>query len=716
MIMPMLAVGQTNTKVNQVKPDLAPIKMVKETYFGKEVADPYRYMEQISDNDFSTWLKAQADYARTVLDNMPGRKDLLEKQWEFNERDGTRSYGLKITANDRYFYQKINPDDETGKLFFRDGFEGQESLLFDPEVYKKDTLSYTINSLQPSHDGSKIAIEVAANGTENSELLILSVSDAKLFPERIDKCWDASVSWLADGERFIYNRLNSNDIYDDARLLNTKLLLHTVGQSPDADLEIFSKGKYPELGIKEEEIPFGYYDTNNNLLIAMPLSVDIRMKAFVVSADDINTSNIPWKPLITEDDEVINFDTDVGYLYLLTSKGAPNFKIIKTKFGEPDIKNAEVVILNSKKYIIEDFVITEDGLYYTVSENGVKQELYVLDKGKKTPKKLELPTSAGRIKLSNKDEAHSDVWVTINGWTANNVRYSFDHDSGKFRKESLFPTPDYPEFKNLKVEEIMVPSHDGAQVPLSLVYDKNLKMDGNNPVLIFGYGAYGISMKPFFSPSYLLPTINGAIFAIAHVRGGAELGNDWHEAGFKTTKPNTWKDLIACSEYLIAKKYTSPKKVGIYSASAGGILIGRAMTERPDLFAVAISEVGSMNTLRSEFSPNGPVNIPEFGTVKDSVGFYALYEMDSYQHIVDGVNYPATLITAGINDPRVTYWEPAKFAARLQAANASDYPILFSVDFNAGHGMGDSKTTFFESMADVMGFFLWQTGDEGVQR
>ena len=715
MIVPMLVVSQTDNTIKLVKPDKAPIKMVKETYFGKEVSDPYRYMEQISDSTFSKWMKAQAAYARNVLDSIPGRKGLLDKLWEFDKRDGARSYRLIITDNDRYFYMKITPEDETGKLFFRDGFEGKESLVFDPQNYKEDNLSYSINSLRPSIDGSKIAIEVAANGTENSEILIFNVNDGKLYPEKIDKCWDASVSWLPDNERFLYTRLNSNDIYDINRLLNSKTFLHTVGQSPEKDIDIFSSQKYPNLGIKEEEMPIVVYDKNNHFLFALPVTVDRRLKVFVASADDINQSTIPWKPLITEDDDVTNFTTDHGHVYLLTSKRAPNYKIIKIALEQPNLENAELVIPENNEATIEDFGMTKDGLYYTISENGVKQELYLLANGEKTAQNLKLPTTAGRIDLSYKGLDYSDLWVSLSGWTADNIRYRYDSKLKTFSEESLFPIMGYPEFKDLIVEELMVPSHDGAQVPLSLIYDKNLKRDGNNPVMIFGYGSYGISLMPFFSPGYLLPTTKGAIFAIAHVRGGSELGDNWYKSGFKTTKPNTWKDLIACTEYLINKKYTSSKKVAIYSASAGGILIGRAMTERPDLFAAAIPEVGSLNSLRSEFSPNGPINIPEFGTVKDSIGFFALHEMDAYQHIVDGVNYPASLITAGINDPRVTYWEPAKFAARLQAANASDKPILFSVDFESGHGMGDSKTIYYESMADIASFFLWQTGHKEFQ-
>ena len=497
--------------------------------------------------------------------------------------------------------------------------------------------------------------------------------------------------------------------------MNSQSFLHTVSQSPESDREIFSKQKYPDLGIREEEYAMVRYDKNTHSLFAMPLTDDRRMKVWVAPASEIDSETISWKPLFKQEDEVYDFFTDKDAIFAYTPKNAPNFKLIKTPLTNFDLANGEVVVPESKEGTLDSYAMTSDGIYYTVTRNGVSQDLYLLSNGKRTAKKVELSPPAGSIWIVAKDITSPDIWVTLNGWTTDYQRYLYNPTNQEFISENLSSQAEFPEYSDLKVEEVLVRSHDGAMVPLSLIYPKNLQKDGKNPAFFLGYGAYGMSMNPFFSPGYLLPTTKGAIFAIAHVRGGGELGDAWHKAGQKSTKPNTWKDLIACTEYLIDKKYTSPKKVGIYSASAGGILIGRAMTERPDLFAVAIPEVGCMNTMRMEFTPNGPPNIPEFGTVKDSIECMALLEMDAYQHVVEGEKYPATLITAGMNDPRVIVWQPAKFAARLQAANAADNPILFAVDFEAGHGMGDSKTTYFESMADIESFFQWQTGHPEFQ-
>jgi prolyl oligopeptidase len=247
-------------------------------------------------------------------------------------------------------------------------------------------------------------------------------------------------------------------------------------------------------------------------------------------------------------------------------------------------------------------------------------------------------------------------------------------------------------------------------IPLSIIYKRGIKLDGSNPTLLSGYGAYGISRDPGFNPSLLAWYEKGGVYAVAHVRGGGEYGEDWYKAGYKLTKPNTWKDFIACAEYLIQNGYTSPSRLAGTGGSAGGILIGRAVTERPDLFGAAIFQVGCLDMLRIETTPNGVPNIPEFGSVKTKEGFKGLYEMSAYDHVSDGTKYPAVLLTTGINDPRVEPWQSAKMAARLQAATAGGKPVLLRVDYEAGHGIGTTKKQGEEQFADMLTFLLWQFG------
>ena len=334
----------------------------------------------------------------------------------------------------------------------------------------------------------------------------------------------------------------------------------------------------------------------------------------------------------------------------------------------------------------------------------------------KNIKEIELPKkNIATIDFINKSPNHSDIWVYTAGWISPTERYKYDFNKNNFKREELSTIIDYPEFKDLEVLEINVKSHDGVEIPLSIIFNKNIKKDGSNPALIYGYGAYGISIIAAFRKSHLLWVNQGGVLAIAHVRGGGELGKKWHLSGQKTTKFNTWKDAIACTEYLINEGFTNNKKTVINSASAGGIFVGRAITERPDLFAVAIPEVATLNTSRKVNTPNGAVNMPEYGNPTIEEEFHALIEMDSYLHLKSGVEYPAVLTTAGFNDPRIIVWEPAKFAAKLLEVNISKKPTLLKVDYKAGHFGGTSKSHEFEDLADIYSFAFWQVGHPDFQ-
>ena len=266
------------------------------------------------------------------------------------------------------------------------------------------------------------------------------------------------------------------------------------------------------------------------------------------------------------------------------------------------------------------------------------------------------------------------------------------------------------DFSGVAVTRVKVEREDAIAVPLSIIHRKGLKLDGNNPTLLSGYGAYGIRIEPRFTPQWLAWIERGGVMALAHVRGGGEYGDAWHRAGQKLTKPNTWRDFIACAEWLIANGYTDRAHLAGTGGSAGGILIGRAITERPDLFAAAVSNVGMHDTLRAETTANGPPNIPEFGTTRDEEGFRGLYEMSPYHHVQEGTRYPAVLLTTGINDPRVDSWEPGKMAARLQAATSSGKPVLLRVDYAGGHGIGATRNQVSDELVDRFAFLFWQLG------
>jgi len=363
--------------------------------------------------------------------------------------------------------------------------------------------------------------------------------------------------------------------------------------------------------------------------------------------------------------------------------------------------------------VIQSISAASDALYVQKLDGGIGKLFRVPYDSMKT-EAVPLPLN-GSLGLMATDPRLPGTFLGLTSWTRAAKIYSYDPASGAIADTKLQPAGKYDEPADLESHEVKAKSYDGTLVPLSIVFKKGLKRDGKNPLWLEGYGSYGITEDPNFDPRRLAWFEQGGIFAVAHIRGGGEYGEDWHLAGKLLTKHNTWRDFIACAEYLIAAKYTDTAHIMIEGGSAGGITVGRSITERPDLFAVAIDRVPMSDALRVEFSPNGPPNIPEFGTVKEPDGFKALYEMSPYEHVKEGTKYPAVMLTTGYNDPRVVSWEPGKLAARLEAATTSGKPILLRVDYDAGHGIGSTKTQRQKELADMLSFALWQFGEPGYQ-
>jgi prolyl oligopeptidase len=318
----------------------------------------------------------------------------------------------------------------------------------------------------------------------------------------------------------------------------------------------------------------------------------------------------------------------------------------------------------------------------------------------------------GAIQSLVTNPTEAGAWLELVGWTKPPLWYSVNAKSTIEDTRIVPPSP--VDFSQIVSEEVKAKSADGTMVPLSIVHKRGIMMDGSNPTLLDGYGAYGITLDPAFRPTLLAFFERGGIYAVAHVRGGGEYGEDWHNAGRLMTKQHTIDDFIACAQYLIAQMYTSPARLAGQGTSAGGITIGGAITQRPDLFAAALIRVGDSDALRSELMASGPANIPEFGTVKQLDGFRALYAMDAYQHVKPNA-YPAVLLTTGANDPRVAPWQAAKMTARLQASTNSGKPVLLRVDYDAGHGMGSTKSQRDSELADELAFLFWQFGSPDFQ-
>jgi prolyl oligopeptidase len=696
-------------------PSAAPQHAATDDYFGVKIVDPYRNLENLNDPDVKGWIKAEADYTRSTLDSLPGRADLLAEIQKYGNASPATISSVTRLAGERYFYLKTLAGQNLAKLYTRQGIDGAETLLIDTDKFKgPHGEPAAINSYVPSYDGKYVAYVISLAGHEIGLLHVLDVAAGKDIGESIDRVWDGQVSWTPDSRSFFFTRLQKlpPGASDLALEENSVTYLHAVGQSPDADMAVFGAGVNKEIVFRPIDGPNVVARPGSDYVIAEVTHGDENENVlYIATLLSVMHREAKWTKICDTDAAVTGAEMHGDDLYLLTHRDASRFKITKTSLSHPDVANAETVVPQTDA-VLHGFTSASDGLYVHELDGADSMILRIPFSGSPSMLKLPFDGSVG-IEPGEPDVPGIAFWLDT--WTRAGQMYLYDPSSDQVAQTDLQPVGPYDQPPDLVSDEVEVTSYDGAKVPLSILSMKNLPLDGNRPTYMIAYGAYGITLDPTFSPRWLAWLRRGGVIAIAHVRGGGEKGEDWHQGGFKLTKPNTWRDTIACAQYLIDQKYTSSQKLGLWGGSAGGITVGRAITSRPDLFAAAVPEVGVMNAVRVELSPNGVPNISEFGTATTQEGFEDLYAMDSYLHIQNGVAYPATLVITGMKDPRVVPWQPVKFAARLQAATGSGKPVLLRVDYSNGHGIGSSRAQRDERYADVYSFFLWQFGDPNFQ-
>jgi prolyl oligopeptidase len=696
-------------------PPVAPVTNVTDTYFGVTVSDPYRYMEKLSDPEVAAWMKAQNEHTRSVLDRIPGRKKLLARIQELDDAVTARVTSVRRLPGGRYFYLKRLPQDNNPKLYMREGLTGQETLLVDPETFTKATgKPYAINYYDASLDGRHVACGISAAGSEDAVIHVLETATGEEVDKPIDRAQFGGIAWRPDGKSFFYNRLQElgRGMPAIERYQNSRVYLHVLGADADKEPPVFGYEISPLVKMETADIP-GIDTTPGSKYAVGVIEHGVRreLTLYVTPLASVGRPKTPWRKICDVDDDVTGFAVRGSDVFLLTHKNASRFKVLRTSLARPDLATAETVVPAGES-VVTGLATAKDAVYVRLLDGSTSRLLRVPYRGQTKP--VPLPYD-GSVSLTATDPRCDGTLLWMNAWTRAGQIYAYDPRTRKTTNIGLQPLGPYDAPEDLESAEVEARSYDGTMIPLSMVYRRGLKLDGTNPTLLSGYGAYGFAQEPWFDPRRLAWFEQGGVYAVAHVRGGGEYGQDWYKAGFQQTKPNTWKDFIACAEYLIEHKYTSPQWLGGIGGSAGGILIGRAITDRPDLFGAAIAVVGCLDTLRMETTPNGVPNIPEFGTVKTESGFKALYEMSSYDHVKDGTRYPAVMLATGINDPRVEPWQSAKMAARLQAATTSGKPVLLRVDYEAGHGIGTTKKQSEELAADLWTFLLWQFGSPGFQ-
>lgn len=693
----------------QSGPPPAEREEVSETFYGQTVTDPYRWLEKWQDGKGAAWLKAQDTYTRAALTNIPGREKFLARVKELDTAS-TSVRNAQIWGG-KLFYLKADTGADNTKLYVKEN--SGERLLLDPEVLTKDGVHYSIDYYQPSLDGKLVAYGISPGGSENSTIHVLETATGKQLPDAIDRCLFGAPQWLPGNKSFVYNRLQklTPDMPRTAREQRSRVYLHELGGDPDKDRLVFGWDYSPSVKIEDNDLSFvGYIPGSPYLFGLIAHGTQNETTLYYVPFDGLKATSIGWKKLYDVDAAITAFSVHNQEIYLLTHKNKPRYEVMRTSLNHPDIAHAAVVVPASE-VVIQEVDVAADAVYIRDLDGGIDRLRRLSFDGRIEPISVGEGQSTQEISVT---PGESGALIHAVSWTSSPRWLQYDPKT-KAGKDTGIQPPIPTDTSGYMAEEVKAKSADGTMVPVSVIHAKNLALDGSHPTHLTGYGAYGISYDAFFDPVWIAWLERGGVIAFAHVRGGGEYGEEWYKGGYKLTKQHTIDDFIAAAQYLIDNKYTTAQRLSGEGTSAGGILIGGAITQRPDLFAGALIRVGCSNALRMEFTPNGPPNIPEFGTVTESDGFKALYAMDAYQHVKDGVAYPGVLLTAGINDPRVDPMQPAKMTARLQAATSSKRPVLLRVDYDAGHGFGSTRSQHDLEYADEMSFLLWQFGDPDFQ-
>lgn len=698
-------------------PPPTPVHDVTQVLHGVTVHDPYRDLEDVKSPATQEWMKAQGAYAESTLAAMPERQALTARIEELARATGDVIRGVVRLPGDRLFYLKREAGHSQYKLVTRVGLKGAEQILVDPEeLTRAKGMPHAVNYFVPSWDGKRLAYGMSAGGSEDASLYVMDVATGKAIGQPVPRVHESLVHWAPDNQHLTYNQIRElpAGAPPTETFLDSTVFVLSVGAPESEAKPLFGPLVNKNLKLDRLDVAGVIFDVDSRFMVARTTDTTVQEgKLFVAPVASLGKPNIAWRQISAFDDGVTDLQLKGDTLYLRTHKDAPRGRWVALNLATGGgIKGAKLAIAEPARGVVKGVMIGRNNALYAEVAEGFNTRVMRFPGNGRAGTDVAPAERGSTFAIEDRAHAYDDVWLGTSTWTE--ARRILRTAAGQpVIDTGLLPRKMPVGVPALTVSEVMVPSHDGVQVPLAILHRADLKRDEPHPTLLVGYGAYGLSIDASFDPRRIAWLERGGVLAYANVRGSGAFGEAWHRAGFKATKPNTWKDGIASAKYLIDKGYATPKTMGIWGTSAGGIFVGRSVTEAPQLFTAAVFDVGMMDTIRSEESANGITNISEFGTVKDPAEFKALLEMSTYHQIKDGVSYPAVMLVHGLNDPRVDVWESAKAGARLQAASTSGRPVLLRLDSQAGHGVGSTAQQQMSKLGDIYAFLLWQFGQEG---
>ena len=684
--------------LSAASPPPTPRKPVTDEYHGVKIVDDYRWLENWSDPEVRTWSAVQNRYTRAYF-ALPVWKTVHAEVMRILNHPSPRYFSLAYRGA-KLFALIATPPKEQPALAVLDSPDtpGSARTIVDPNQI--DPTGHTaIDFYVPSLDGKLVAVSMSSGGSESGDVHVYDVASGKPLPDVIARVnggtAGGSVAWNRDGSGFYYTRYPHAGERAAADLnFYQQVWFHKLGADPAADT--YSLGKdFPRIA----EISLQTSDDGRYLMARMANGDGGEFAHYLLGPDQ------QWRQIATLADEISAavFGND-GYLYLLSHRGAPMGKILKMPAEKPQLSGAQTVVPESGG-AIQEMVVTGKNLYVSDLVGGPSQVRVFRTSGESAGMVPVEPVSSVLGMVAYRDGElllQTESFVSAPAWSR------FQPGTKQVVGTALRQTSPV-DFSDVEVIRETAASKDGTKVPLTILRRKGTKLDGNNPVLLYAYGGYGVSLTPGFQPQ-LRPLLDrGAVYAVANLRGGGEFGEAWHHAGMLTRKQNVFDDFAACAHRLIDLRYTTPARLAIMGGSNGGLLMGAELTQHPELFRAVVSWVGIYDMLRVELSPNGAFNVTEFGTVKEQDQFRALYSYSPYHHVKDGVQYPAVLFLTGANDPRVDPMNSRKMTARLQASGTK-LPVLLRTSDTSGHGIGTSRSERIDQQSDAWAFLLDQWG------
>jgi prolyl oligopeptidase len=677
------------------QPSAPPAKPVTESLYGRQVTDPYRYFEA-QDASVVGWIKAQGAYTRTIFDSLPGHAALVAKLASFEDQFNSIKGYQRFGGREFFLEQGASNYD----LMVRDS--GGTRKLIDTAALSKANhgTPFAISYYQASPDGTRVAAGLSRSGSEDASIFVYDVGSGRVVAGPVDRSQISIPSWNDTGTVLYFNRLRK--LPPDAAATD-KYKCSTVQawdlKAPPVDVIGRTSGAH--LKMQPAESPQIVTAPSVAALVGTN-GAQPELAIWLAPQQEITSRAPVWKQVVRHSDGITAFALSGDTLFLLSNRDAPTFKVLTVKMGE-SLASARTLLPARSDRIIASLHAAADGLYIE-ERAGLYSHLLRIARGMSAATEIPLP-GRGAVSDVFTDPGSNGITYSFESWTIPPREYHFDPSEGSTRDLALTtqPTP-----QSIEARDLQAKAKDGTRVPLTAIGPDH--RHGPRVTLLRAYGSYGISYLPSFNPIMTQFVHDGSVYAICHVRGGGELGDAWRLGGKDTNKPNTWRDLIACAEDLVARGIARKDGLFIYGGSAGGITVGMATVERPDLFAGVIDVVPPANMVRLEFMPDGPLETQEFGSINTEQGFRNLLAIDTYQNVRKEAHYPPVLITMGMNDARIAPWQPAKLAAKLIAYGN---PTLLRVDLDNGHGVGETKQQHDLLFADIFSFIYWHSGRQG---